>query len=167
VEGSLGSLVASPHHTVYTCHAEISNQLLIIISHSFFVSFQQFTLVLTIFLPLCSQIHYTAARVFLASFHCQADTIPTSRSITRPHKNHLLLSYRISPYIIYLYLSCITDSLFILTMYCQCNVPDPSCRPSWTMLGIEPTVAWAPTHQCCGGSMLSLFRLCIAPGWLA
>ncbi|KAJ7798368.1 hypothetical protein B0H14DRAFT_2617948 [Mycena olivaceomarginata] len=51
-------------------------------------------------------------------------------------------------------------------MYCQCDVPDPSRRPSRTTPGIEPTVAWAPTRQCCGGSMLSLFRLCVAPGWV-
>ncbi|KAF8216560.1 hypothetical protein K438DRAFT_396585 [Mycena galopus ATCC 62051] len=55
---------------------------------------------------------------------------------------------------------------FILTTYRQCNVPDPSCQPSRTTPGIELTVAWAPTRQCCGGSMLSLFRLCVAPGWL-
>jgi hypothetical protein len=78
----------------------------------------------------------------------------------------LLLSYRTFLHINYLYLPCITDSSFILTTYCQHDVPDPSRRPSRTMLGIEPTVAWAPTCQCCGGSMLSLFRLCIAPGWL-
>ncbi|KAJ7612887.1 hypothetical protein DFH06DRAFT_147379 [Mycena polygramma] len=29
-----------------------------------------------------------------------------------------------------------------------------------------PTVAWAPTCQRCGGDVLSLCRLCVAPGWL-
>ena len=166
MEGSLGSLVASPHHTVYVHQAAILNRSLIILSHSFLVSFQKFTLVLTIFLPLCSQIYYAAARLPLSSFRCQADTFPTSRSITQPCRKYLLLSYRTSLHIIYSYLAHTADILFILITYRQWDVPNPSHRPSRTMPGIEPIVAWAPTRQCCGGSMLSLFRLCVAPGWL-
>ncbi|KAJ6603709.1 hypothetical protein B0H10DRAFT_2079008 [Mycena sp. CBHHK59/15] len=56
--------------------------------------------------------------------------------------------------------------LVLLTTYCQCDEQDLSHWPSWTTLEIEPTVAWAPTCQCLGGDVLSLFCLCIAPGWL-
>ncbi|KAJ7743595.1 hypothetical protein B0H16DRAFT_1463584 [Mycena metata] len=41
-----------------------------------------------------------------------------------------------------------------------------SHQPSRTTPGIEPTVAWAPTCQRLAGDVLSLLRLCVAPGLL-
>ncbi|KAJ7494008.1 hypothetical protein FB451DRAFT_1164875 [Mycena latifolia] len=55
-----------------------------------------------------------------------------------------------------LYLSLLT--------YRQCEEPYPSHRPSRTTPGIEPTMDWAPICQCLAGDMLSLLRLCVAPG---
>ncbi|KAJ7799112.1 hypothetical protein B0H13DRAFT_1933376 [Mycena leptocephala] len=57
--------------------------------------------------------------------------------------------------------------LYILpSIYHQRDVPDPSHRPSRTTPRIEPTVAWDPTCQRLAGDVLSLFHLCVAPGWL-
>jgi hypothetical protein len=50
--------------------------------------------------------------------------------------------------------------------YCQRQELSPNLRPSRTTPGIEPTVAWAPTCQRFAGNVLSLWRLCVAPGLL-